>query len=101
MKKSITRRDFLNGIAYGAGASLFAPSRLFAEGQFTAIDDTPLSAHYPPTLTGMRGSHPGSFEVAHELAWHGKKPSQYQPLNEHYDLVVVGAGMSGLAAAWY
>ena len=47
----------------------------------------------------MRGSHEGSFEVAHALAWRGEKPARYQALNEHYDLVVVGAGMSGLAAA--
>ncbi|MDB2554897.1 NAD(P)/FAD-dependent oxidoreductase, partial [Porticoccaceae bacterium] len=55
----------------------------------------------PPTLTGMRGSHEGSYEVAHALAWNGQKPSSYEELDEHYDLVVVGAGQSGLAAAWY
>jgi spermidine dehydrogenase len=49
----------------------------------------------------MRGSHVGSFEVAHDLAWRGVKPEHYAALDEHYDLVVVGAGMSGLAAAWY
>ena len=49
----------------------------------------------------MRGSHPGSFEVAHALAWQGQKPEEYAPLDEHYDLIVVGGGMSGLAAAWY
>jgi spermidine dehydrogenase len=49
----------------------------------------------------MRGSHPGSFEVAHALAWQSEKPATYEALGEHYDLVVVGAGMSGLAAAWY
>ncbi|MBT7541093.1 MAG: NAD(P)-binding protein [Gammaproteobacteria bacterium] len=59
------------------------------------------STYYPPTLTGMRGSHAGSFEVAHALAWQGQKPDAYESLDEHYDLVVVGAGMSGLAAAWY
>ncbi|MBT3897852.1 MAG: NAD(P)-binding protein [Gammaproteobacteria bacterium] len=59
------------------------------------------STYYPPTLTGMRGSHAGSFEVAHALAWEGQKPDAYESLDEHYDLVVVGAGMSGLAAAWY
>jgi spermidine dehydrogenase len=49
----------------------------------------------------MRGSHEGSFEVAHALAWRGEKPTEYDALDEHYDLVVVGAGMSGLAAAWF
>ena len=33
--------------------------------------------------------------------WEGKKPARYDALEEHYDLVVVGAGMSGLAAAYY
>ena len=58
-------------------------------------------SYYPPTLTGMRGSHEGSYEVAHALSWRGEKPTDYQLLDEHYDLVVVGAGMSGLAAAHF
>jgi spermidine dehydrogenase len=49
----------------------------------------------------MRGSHEGSFEVAHALAWRGEKPAYYEALDEHHDLVVVGAGMSGLAAAFF
>ena len=56
--------------------------------------------YYPPTLTGLRGSHEGSFEVAHALAWNGQRPSEYQTLDEHYDLVIVGGGLSGLAAAY-
>jgi cation diffusion facilitator CzcD-associated flavoprotein CzcO len=28
----------------------------------------------------------------------GQKPTQYATLDEHYDLVVVGGGLSGLAA---
>ena len=50
---------------------------------------------------GKRCSHPGFFEVGHALARQGEKPATYETLDEHYDLVVVGAGMSGLAAAWY
>jgi spermidine dehydrogenase len=49
----------------------------------------------------MRGSHEGSYEVAHALSWRGEKPSDYRSLDENYDLVVVGAGMSGLAAAHF
>ena len=56
-------------------------------------------SNYPPMLNGMRGSHQGSFEVAHALAWTGQKPTSYKDLNEEYDLVIVGAGISGLAAA--
>jgi spermidine dehydrogenase len=47
----------------------------------------------------MRGNHPGSFEVSHALAWSGEKPAEHRKLAEHYDLVIVGAGVSGLAAA--
>ena len=58
--------------------------------------------YYPPRLTGMRGSHPGSFEIAHRLAWAGERFDRPSELTDDvYDLVVVGAGLSGLAAAWY
>ena len=108
MTTHVTRRDFLNGVAIGAGGLLLqacgsdleppADMSSAAPTRFTPRDP---SAYYPPTLTGMRGSHEGSFEVAHALAWRGEKPAHYEALNEHYDLVVVGAGMSGLAAAWF
>ena len=101
MTSKITRRDFLNGVAIGAGTILLMPGQLLAQSAgFTATNKFP-SDYYPPTLTGMRGSHEGSYEVAHALAWNGQKPAVYQELDEHYDLVVVGAGQSGLAAAWY
>jgi spermidine dehydrogenase len=90
----ITRRDFLNGIALGtvAGASV-SPLDLFAKG--IGAD------YYPPLLTGMRGSHPGSFEVAHAVAWTGAKfPTPGTLTDGEYDLVVVGGGISGLAAAY-
>jgi len=96
MKYKITRRDFLNGIAIGTGTSLLAPAELFAQ---TAPGES--TVYYPPTLTGMRGNHPGSFEVSHALAWNGEKPAEYRKLDEHYDLVIVGAGVSGLATAWF
>lgn len=54
--------------------------------------------YYPPNLTGLRGSHRGSYEAAHLVrdgrSWHGDHTG------EKYDLVVVGAGLSGLSAAW-
>ena len=102
MSLRITRRDFLNGVAIGAGTSLVAPSQLVAQvGSQAPAPEGAASVHYPPALTGMRGSHPGSFEVAHALARDGNKPAEYRELDEHYDLIVVGAGISGLAAAWF
>ena len=101
MTSKITRRDFLNGVAIGAGASLLMPGQLIAQPAGSIAAKKSPGDYYPPTLTGMRGSHEGSYEVAHALAWNGQKPSSYEELDEHYDLVVVGAGQSGLAAAWY
>jgi spermidine dehydrogenase len=94
VKYKITRRDFLNGVAIGTGTTLLTPAELFAQDPMSAPSD-----YYPPTLTGMRGNHPGSFEVSHALAWSGQKPAEHRKHNEHYDLVIVGAGVSGLAAA--
>src|SRR5205807_5040791 len=57
---------------------------------------------YPPALTGLRGQHEGSFKAAHALAREGKIFSvDGLPVEESYDLVVVGGGISGLAAAWF
>jgi spermidine dehydrogenase len=101
MAKSITRRDFLNGaaVAIAAGATL-SPQDLLALEESAPVSTRIGKDYYPPVLTGMRGSHEGSYEVAHALAWQGKRPTQYATLDEHYDLVVVGGGLSGLAAAY-
>ena len=92
--RGIKRRDFLNGaaISLAAGTSL-SPMELFAGSMGK-------STPYPPGKNGMRGSQPGSFEIAHALAWEGKKfDIPKQQTENTYDLVVVGGGISGLAAA--
>lgn len=108
MAARVTRRDFLNGVAIGTGGLMLQACGGEPDIQATvppnpptAFSPPPASSNYPPTLTGMRGSHVGSFEVAHDLAWRGQKPAEYTALDEHYDLVVVGAGMSGLATAHF
>ena len=95
-KLNISRRDFLNGVALSvaAGSSL-SPLELLA---MTAKEGIP----YPPALTGLRGSHPGSFEVSHALAWGGASwPRPDSLTDDVYDLVVVGGGLSGLSAAFF
>jgi len=93
MDRDITRRDFLSGVSVAIGASLLpACTKSGAPGT-----DVP-HAYYPPAETGMRGSHPGSFEVAH-AAVSGERWKAGRT-GEHYDLVVVGAGISGLSAAY-
>jgi len=97
----ITRRDFLNGaaLALAAGATL-SPRDLLALDELAAAPSRRSPDYYPPVLTGLRGSHDGSFEVAHALAWRGEKPTEYTASNESYDLVIVGGGISGLASAY-
>jgi spermidine dehydrogenase len=94
MGRRIQRRDFLNGVGIALGASLL-PRPALASGAAGAL----LPGDYPPAKTGLRGSHPGSFEVAHAAAREGLRWSP-QKATESYDLVVVGAGISGLAAAY-
>ncbi len=100
MDRRITRRDFLNGIALAVG-SASVPGR----SQASPFDqrDSASPEYYPPALTGLRGSHPGSFEVAHMLRDGGLKdlpPFDFASA-DMYDLVVVGGGISGLAAAYF
>ena len=99
MPKEITRRDFLNGVSIClAGATVIGPKTVIAKAEPLSSS---LSSYYPPALTGIRGNHDGAFETSHNLAWHGKKPASYNELDEEYDLIVVGAGISGLAAALF
>jgi spermidine dehydrogenase len=101
MDRPIGRRDFLNGMALGT-AGLLAGPRWLAGLDLAADADRPLPA-YPPALTGLRGSHEGSYEVAHALRdgtfW--TAAGAPEATGEEYDLVVVGAGISGLAAAHF
>ena len=115
----ITRRDFLNGAAVGAGSTLLGGS-LFSEALNGAdrfgdhVGESPDAAtatngaaatgeYYPPAKMGMRGNHDGSFTYAHMLRdgvdW--KNLGKETDTGEQYDLVVVGGGISGLSAAYF
>jgi spermidine dehydrogenase len=90
MTAGITRRDFMNGIAIAVvGAAGVDLSRAQA---------API---YPPGRDGLRGSHDGSFEAAHRLRDGARFDISQAPIAEHYDLAVVGAGISGLAPAHF
>lgn len=102
MHRRITRRDFLNGVAVGAGGLLAADPLLAA---LIEDESAPEKApgYYPPALTGMRGNHDGTFSYAHRLR-DGEDWTSFGPAaktGESYDLVVVGGGISGLAAAYF
>ena len=102
MHRPIARRDFLNGVAVGAGGLLAADPLLAA---LLAEEAAPEKApdYYPPALTGMRGNHDGTFTYAHQLR-DGKRWDSIgsaASTGEGYDLVVVGGGISGLAAAYF
>ena len=94
-KREISRRDFLDGVALVAGGMALSPL-------ISSANSNQAFSHvvYPPSLTGMRGNHPGAYEVAHALARYGQRPTDFAPVDTLYDLVVVGAGISGLTAAY-
>jgi spermidine dehydrogenase len=96
MGRGITRRDFLNGVAMAVGSA--AARGLHGQ---TAAEAQNAPGYYPPTKTGMRGTHPGSYTVAHSVRdgdfW--EHAGAAEATGESYDLVVVGGGISGLAAS--
>lgn len=91
MRREITRRDFVNGMAVGIGM-LGAVSQVSGQAPGS-----------PAEKSGLRGSHEGSFEAVHALRdgtfW--KNAGKIVDTRETYDLVVVGGGISGLAAAHF
>ncbi|MBS0612409.1 MAG: NAD(P)-binding protein [Proteobacteria bacterium] len=99
MRDGITRRDFLNGVALAiTGAGSIEWMRAAAE-PTSAQADSALT--YPPLRTGLRGSHVGSFEAAHRLRDGQPFDLSGAKVEEHYDLIVVGGGISGLASAYF
>ncbi|MGA8152345.1 MAG: FAD/NAD(P)-binding protein [Terriglobales bacterium] len=106
MDRRITRRDFLNGVSLAVGGSILAASSgpMFAlPGQESAYQPEKDPKYYPPALMGMRGNHEGTYTYAHKLRdgdfW--DDAGKAEDTGERYDLVVVGGGISGLAAAYF
>jgi spermidine dehydrogenase len=105
MDRPITRRDVLQGAMAGTVSGVLGgvvgESGARADDLHAVSQDQP--GYYPPRLTGLRGSHAGSFEVAH-----ARRDGQFREAaaappapDDSYDLCVVGGGISGLSAAYF
>lgn len=95
MDRPISRRDFLNGVALTVTAAA-----LSAVPGGASIAATPASD--PAKLTGLRGHSETAMNIMHAMrdgAFWDSAP-KLEATGESYDLVVVGGGISGLAAAW-
>lgn len=107
MGRDITRRDFLNGVAVGVGGALastaFGIEALLAAGLPDEFAPEKAGDYYPPAKLGMRGNHDGTFTYAHMLrdGMNWSDLGKETDTRESYDLVVVGGGISGLAAAYF
>lgn len=97
MKDNITRRDFLNGTQIAIGAALTAPllKACGVQPYEFGLADT----YYPPAKTGLRGSHDGSWETMHARVT--GEEWDVGEIEDNYDLVVVGGGISGLSTAYF
>ncbi len=101
MGRNITRRDFLNGVA----VSVSGAAALGLAGSLQGATGFPQdqAGYNPPALTGMRGSHDGSYDYSHALRdgkfW--KSAGAVNNTKETYDLVIVGGGISGLSSAYF
>lgn len=96
MSGGVKRRDLIHGVAL-AGLGSLLPSKALAD----AVDAASRSSFYPPALTGLRGNHDGAWEIAHLAARSGQTFAAVDEDSNDYDLIVVGAGLSGLAAAYF
>jgi spermidine dehydrogenase len=102
MGRAITRRDFLNGVAIGATGAYATLNAPWAEAR-QAPEASEGNANYPPVRSGLRGNYPAAVAELDEL-----QAGKYAELRlasseiaEEYDLVIVGSGISGLAAAHF
>lgn len=97
----VTRRDILHGAGALALAGMATGAKAAPPPGLIAQANEP-GGYYPPLRQGMRGSHPGAFELAHALR-DGEAVGQALagPAEESYDLIIVGGGISGLAAAQF
>jgi spermidine dehydrogenase len=111
----ITRRDFLDGVAITAAGLAAAAAAPHLTGAEAALASLHHDGAYPPSATGITGQRnrvvrdtmafdglPNPRDVHSTKGGPGIHPRHVRDVDDVYDLVVVGAGASGLAAAkWY
>ncbi len=107
MDAEISRRDFLDGVAVAIGGAMIPTLAGGAPAAAqTAFRPAPVSAKqvapsdYPPMITGLRGQTDEAKNAGHAVR-DGTALSAPVDTGEFYDLVVVGAGMAGLGAAYF
>ncbi|MEV7964880.1 FAD/NAD(P)-binding protein [Sphaerisporangium sp. NPDC088356] len=108
MDREISRRDFFDGVAAVAACAAFGSRTRHTEAAVAghAGGSLALRAHGRSRVTrrspGLQGDTPDSLGVAHALRdgrfW--QRAGTPEPTGESYDLVVVGAGISGVTAAY-
>jgi len=95
VNQNITRRDFIDGVA----CAIVAGS---AGGPLRAAEiGTAAGSYYPPALQGLRGSRAADLAVAHQVRDGAKFVIDDHSVAEEVDCAVVGAGIGGLAAAYF
>src|ERR1700742_4054568 len=103
MTRSISRRDFVNGVLVGAGASLLN-SPAPASSPRATPDFAPSGSPWtgPGGVGDYRWSN-GNTEAVRDAA-HGIRdhlyPAADPPVEEAFDVVIVGGGFSGTTAAY-
>jgi len=102
MNRKILRRDFLNGAAIGITGAFGALNGIAANPPQPIFTDVN-SENYPPLRSGLRGQYPLAVEEFDSIR--SGKYAQFSltdaETTEEYDLVIVGAGISGLSAAYF
>ncbi len=103
MHAKITRRDFLDGIAVAGVGALAAASIPGCAPHIMQGGGGAPAMTYPPATTGLWGQDNSSYAVMHKIRdgsfWQSADAPRAS--GEHYDVVIVGAGLSGLASAYF
>ena len=109
MQASITRRDFLGSTLLASGAGLLNglnPAQLLTMAGYSAAADAKDDWTSYGGIGEYRRSNGNTYEVM--LAGHKMRDGAYDPLpadsidtSETYDCVIIGGGISGLAAALF